>query len=456
MIPLNKANGYPVPYLTILGNTYSGLPGFQNQENVTWYSMLANDNQAGYKLPGWKTLVKLGLQAATPYSRAVSGVRAVSVGRYAIWYRYVDTSVIPNRVGQRTDYAEGLSGMSVPSSHSGNLSKANNQALIRFYGAIRAEYEKFNSLITLAEGPKAVNQLRRPYLAVQNQIERYLDRLDTAFTQLRRTRTVNPRKRMNLKVRQASINRQVRDVLAESWLETSFGLLPTLSDVRNAAEALSAANSDADTRRSAVKGFGEEVFADPPTVTRRVNISGNLYHDIVEKRQTVAQVIYRAGIRTAVALDSASWGELRDLAGFKPQNFVPTLYELIPYSWLVDYVSTMGAALTANATQTSDLMWAIKSTKMTTTLSRESIARPDVAVTNLGSAFQGTAGATLGKWETHLTTVSREILSPSNLPKAEIRLKSLSEVNPLQASNVLALITVKLKRARTSLKLLRI
>jgi len=459
VIPLNKSNGYPVPYYNVMGTTYSGnLPGLSPSESVNWYSMMTNDNQAGYKLPGWKSLVAAGAQAGTPYSRAVSGVRRDDKGRYTIRYQVIDTSVIPNRVGVRTDYYEGVGAMSVPYSHAGNQTRANNQALVRFYGAIRAEYEKFNSLITLGEAHKAVDQLRHPYLAVQNQIERYLDKLDHAFTKIRSSsRTKNPRKRMKRRIRQANVNRQVRDVIAESWLETSFGLLPTLSDVENAAITLSALNSDADTRRSAVKGFGEEEFSDPPTVTRNLSKGGpGAYYDLVEKSSTKVSITYRAGIRVAQSLGAMDIGKLRDLAGFKPQNFVPTIHELIPYSWLVDYVTTLGACLTANATQTTDVTWAIKSVKLQSTLSRVSTTRPDRAQQILGSSFLGTTGATLGQWETHLTTVTRELLPLNNLPKASVQFKKLSEINPLQASNVLALVTVKLKKARSSLKLLRI
>jgi len=460
MIPFNKANGYPVPYYTVRGVVYSSnLTGqaFAPSENVNWYSMATNDNQAGYKLPGWRTLVKLGVQAGTPYSRAVSGVRMVEKPRYSISYKYVDTSVIPNRVGVRTDYYEGLAGMSVPSFHTGNATRANNQALVRFYGAIRAEREKLNSLITIGEAHKAVNQLRHPYLAVQNQIERYLDKLDHAFTRIRSSRgTKNPRKRMKRRIRQADINRQVRDVIAESWLETSFGLVPTLSDVENLAITLSALGSDADTRRSSVKGYGEEEFSDSPTITRNLSLDGYAYYDLVEKSSTKFRVTYRCGLRVAQTLGFSDFGKLRDLAGFNPQNFVPTIYELIPYSWLVDYVSTLGACLTANSTNTTDLLWAIKSTKIQSTFKRVSTTRPDKAASLLGNALLSTTGASIGQWETHLTTVSRELLNLAQLPQAEVQFKKLSEINPLQASNVLAVITVKLKKARTSLKLLRI
>jgi hypothetical protein len=434
--------------------TYSpNCPGLTNTSVNNGLSYVLSDVAAGFKNPLWRTQVRNGTQAGTPYTREV--FRVVEDDLFTMEYRQkAQFAVCPESHGFHSQQlrmdrrSRSCFDPNALNHLPDQIPRAESQANARLRTAIREEYEHMNSLITLAEGRQAVAQLRRPYKAVQDQILKYLDSADVKLKNLRGR---NPSKWK--KLAKARRDAEMRNALAESWLETTFGLVPTLSDAKAATEALARFINGSATRRSAVKGYGEAVSYSSPGPSTAV-LGGHFRATRNIRTTTTDTVVYRAGLRLDTVTNMTDFGRLKDVYGFQPRNFLPTLYEVIPYSWLVDYFTTLGSAINLNTISTAKVLWVVKSTKRRTV--RESIWVPDFSVAmSLGSQYAGGSGRT-GKNVYERTTVARETLVGDVIPYIVPRVKSFSEVNPLQASNILALVQVKLGRVRGTIKLLRV
>lgn len=80
--------------------------------------------------------------------------------------------------------------------------------------------------------------------------------------------------------------------------------------------------------------------------------------------------------------------------GFRPERFVPTIYELIPWSWLVDYFSNVGSIVESLSYFHLRPSYISRVRKATRTKSFTSWARPE-AVSDKIVSISGDAGSSV-------------------------------------------------------------
>nr|UJQ85169.1 MAG: hypothetical protein 1 [Leviviridae sp.] len=146
---------------------------------------------------------------------------------------------------------------------------------------------------------------------------------------------------------------------ADTWLELSFGANPLISDIgaiANAALELSPATI------RVVRAIGAETFSLPDvpvsysdgigaTVNRRVSKSGKV------------SCLYVCGVKCENITDLSALMRVVELSGVKDiNNLVPTVYELIPYTWLVDYFTNCGQVLGAAFVSTANVSFSSRTT----------------------------------------------------------------------------------------------
>lgn len=148
-----------------------------------------------------------------------------------------------------------------------------------------------------------------------------------------------------------------------TWLEYSFGWKPLLMDIKDAYSAYEEL-----TNRTVVKMISAGAVTTYDTtsdiaglggvnVTARYGAAQYGYVKSFDTLEEQHKVRYR-GCYVAQAT-AAKWQNYK-LFGFTPDEFVPAAWELLPWSWLVDYFTNIGDLLNNSVTSTQDVKWVNK------------------------------------------------------------------------------------------------
>jgi len=218
----------------------------------------------------------------------------------------------------------------------GVLQKAN----VVFLKRLREADHSFQGGVFFGEIVPTLRMLTRPFSSLRNRI------LD--YSKSVRGRTAGMKDGPKL-----------RKVLGDTWLEFSFGWRPLLMDVKDASLAL--IQIYANLRKTKVKANAEKEES-----------TTKLQNDLYPLNNIMYKVYTDESFRFSVKL----YGKLNPLpnaesgiglldrlvkkSGFDLASFIPTVWELIPYSFLIDYFVNVGEVLEAYNTDTSVLSWMSK------------------------------------------------------------------------------------------------
>jgi hypothetical protein len=218
--------------------------------------------------------------------------------------------------------------------------KAENEARMKFYRRAKEAQTAFRGLTTIGELRETLKMLRRPGRALRKGLDDYLGAVK------KRTR----------RAKRSSYG----DIVGGTWLEHAFGWRPLLSDIKSAGEALNRRLNRFMGHYTRVSGTGEER-------TSSFDATLTTYDD------SWLQFVFRRLHRTSVSV--RYYGEVRSvcenpveadmrLFGTNFEEIVPTAWELIPYSFLVDYFTNIGDVLDAWSVRRSDIAWSARVEKL--------------------------------------------------------------------------------------------
>lgn len=292
----------------------------------------ATGSRSGERVPNWKEKIRLGSDATSPFTSD----RWKLVSSTPLSLKVVGRGKPPN---QSFTSPQSVSGFQTAFNMSGahiveSASEANAIALATIY-------KKMNSQITHVSVPAAfleladvIRQFGSPMRAILRLTESHLNRL---YLQRRGITALKYNKK------------QWTKILADTYLEYAFGLAPLINDTKGVAEALARLTYELE----AEKPFKQKLIGRGSTTksssAQSIVMPSNtqLVFNSTNRKVTETRVQYVAGFSAYPTADLGSQQRLMQLLGFRPESWIPAVWEAVPWSWLVDYFTNVQDILTS-------------------------------------------------------------------------------------------------------------
>jgi hypothetical protein len=213
------------------------------------------------------------------------------------------------------------------------LDDSNEEAKKQLVRKIQGVSTQFQSGVFLGELRETLRQIRNPAKALRLGLPAYRQTL------IERIRGVRNRRRRSI-------------IASETWLEYVYGAAPLISDVRSGAEALARYDNQwyGHSKRVNAVGVAEKVVNWSSSYR---NWGFGRYYYSTDLHLT-AKTIYSGLVGCGAGNTS---GAAFDLFGVRWEEILPTLWELTPWSFLIDYFTNVGDIITAWGYQFFDKRW---------------------------------------------------------------------------------------------------
>lgn len=305
--------------------------------NTTAYFDDSRDD--GVRVANWRTKVKRHQDATSVLSGERYEVerKPVTVA-YQISYRATPTSNWIPRITRFRGYPSNITLVTgTIQGGSADLGKADAHATRNFFRKAKECRQNMQSLVFLGELREAVRMVRNPAKALFDSARRdYLGRL---------------------KGLKAS-RRNWQDGITGAWLEWTFGVRPLVSDLQSAYDAYERLYDEGTRYRMIVaSGYDTVQNKSPSVTTGSTSLGDRTIFTGLSTQTSLAKVRYKATYERALDSDwnRPSAAKAKELFGFSWSEFVPTVWELLPWSFLVDYFTNVGDVLEASFVTTDDI-----------------------------------------------------------------------------------------------------
>lgn len=292
-------------------------------------SVNSTDVFNGFKQPGYRSMIRSGLNATT----LASGTKTTVVAPY------ITAHIMHTDKPQHDTYRVSFTGVPYGSylstgSYDFSLDDViRNEALIGFLKKCKSTQRQFQSGVFVGELRQTLNLIKRPALAFRKLLDSYVQNVRTGAHKYGRKARAK--------------------YLSGQWLEYSFGMRPLVADVENAGQALERLYKRLPTRTVSFRAGREKSLIPLSSVTAPF-AGGAIPYSIT------SHLFCRGSrwIRGKVVLNTlGNSGPVLQSLGLNLSDFIPTVYELIPYSFLVDYFTNIGEILEAHSFCRADLRW---------------------------------------------------------------------------------------------------
>jgi hypothetical protein len=328
--------GYQSGYgSTRIGNDINGNT-FNNSIPLNLVTNSYISSASGSKNPRWKDQVKLGQNATTGFigsKYSVSNSTWVS-GQQNLVYQDAITKRIGTSVAQGFGYANVFPPpLGNPSNIAASVDNRAKRKFLDRYESIKSSIEAGQDF---GEYKETLESVHHPLNSLKQGMIHYLEKLKKVS-----------------RFRKSPV--ALKKILTDTYLEFHFGWQPLADDVANLiADAgrfrfpqypCQGQHQDRYSGTTETRSFA---IAFLPSVFHRYKTTDSYY------------VRYKGMVRSRAASGQISIGQALRLT---PENWLPTAWDLLPYSWIADYFVNIGDILQGLSFINADLVWGCKTTR---------------------------------------------------------------------------------------------
>lgn len=294
------------------------------------------DSRDGINNPNWKRQVAAGNNATTPFTGIKATLKATTPCVSEIWWLATYPEIPANWRRERKTWSHDIGGIFPTAPPINDLNEARNNAQTKFYKELEGVLTSFQGGVFLGELRETLQMLRNPAKTLRRKLDEYIG----AAKKRRRGSPITKRK-----------------ILADMWLEHSFGWLPFLNDL----------DSAANYHRDRVEKLKQELVPLQGSAVKMTSTDTGA-GDFGGQYRLACRLRYInksfARYKGAVASEAVGRTVMSMSAmGLAPRAIVPTLYEIMPWSFAIDYFTNVGDVISAWANQRTRLAWLCETTR---------------------------------------------------------------------------------------------
>lgn len=257
------------------------------------------------------------------------------------------------------------------------IADAKNSAAIGIRKKILSQQQSFSGLTFLGELREALQLIKNPGKAAFDYTHQYLRNQQRLKRRLRK--------------------KDFGPALAESWLEFSFGIAPLLNDVNEIASASISRINDSKFIRLSFTGDAESSTS---TVASGSSPGSATQTNWSEDTVVKAKCRYIVGYRVSVSGPGPALSNIIQMGGFNLTNIIPTAWELLPWSFFIDYFSNVGDVIQSNLVSLEGVAWTNYTERWERSLTKHSfnvrsISPTFIRATKLSSSFHKSTYSTV-------------------------------------------------------------
>lgn len=400
----------PVDFRIYRNSSLSALtPLVRLSGNISEYTNTVSSDDGQKR--NWRLMIARGINALTPMTGSRATVTWDEMNHAAAKGDLLNNPSPGLVTHQYYVIAGTFWGVSEPSAYSdqSSLDMANREALTRFTKLLSAAQTQFHGLVAAGELGETLRGILRPAQGFRRLLGEYIG------TSKKRARAF---RRLPKKEKLKKVNR----MLAETWLEYSFGWKPLIGDIDDAVHAL-ADIIYYQPHRIPISARGMMKSSSVPTGAVVENFGAITVRRRPYIDDQIAQVRYYGSMQVLDDYGDPSW--LRQF-GFSKAEFIPSVWELIPYSFLIDYFTNIGDIISGFSVGRAGLKWINKGVKTTVRRYRVGVEL-DPLPPNTSTVRYSIVSSDLGsKGHFEKSSISRDSYSGSLIPSFAFRIPGMS------------------------------
>lgn len=375
------------------------------------------DTFTGTKNPNWKAQIKAVTSATTPASGRRVLVLATPLTHSVSFlsqtpppntdeHPYLKFSAFDTRLIS-SEYRVNGSFNQVESK------TAENQAISKLYSILQGFEQASQSGEDLGEWKQTRDAIKKPLPQVRQLLEKALNGHANAL------KRPNPR--------------AIVSGLADTWLEWVYGWKPLANSIADAMVGVQNRDNFA---------YYYPFQATGASTANASGVSGTIGQSAAISflngwSRDESQVRYHGVWESRVDVPKK---QVNDVLGLNVQNIIPTIWNLIPYSFLIDYFTNVGDFLNITAVPWTGVRWCAKTVRNTCYTKISS--GPVPLKQSIGpNAIMRSQGYSPGSLEVYDTRFSRTVVTSLPVPRFEVNLS----ISNGKALNVVALLASRLK-----------